>query len=110
MVTGFSVHPGAAEARRRGRGRLPVLRYALAHHYIFGEHKPGRTDIWANFQRALPSLPEAAPIAVSAPGRNARAPAVGFEEAGVDQVAFIQQSGNNSHQHICEALDLLLAT
>jgi hypothetical protein len=29
-----------------------------------------------------------------------------FEDAGVDQVAFIQQGGRNKHQHICEALEL----
>ena len=30
----------------------------------------------------------------------------GFAEAGVDQVSFIQQGGRNTHEHICEALDL----
>ncbi len=30
----------------------------------------------------------------------------GFAETGVDQVAFIQQGGNNRHEHICEALEL----
>ncbi len=30
----------------------------------------------------------------------------GFAEAGVDQVAFIQQGGRNKHEHICEALEL----
>jgi hypothetical protein len=29
-----------------------------------------------------------------------------FAETGVDQVAFIQQGGNNRHEHICEALEL----
>jgi hypothetical protein len=31
----------------------------------------------------------------------------GFEEAGVDQVIFIQQGGRNRHEHICEALELV---
>ena len=30
----------------------------------------------------------------------------GFEDAGVDQVSFIQQSGKNKHEHICESLEL----
>ena len=34
----------------------------------------------------------------------------GFQDAGVDQVSFIQQGGNNKHEHICEALELLPAT
>ena len=29
-----------------------------------------------------------------------------FEKCGVDQVTFIQQAGNNKHEHICEALEL----
>ena len=29
-----------------------------------------------------------------------------YQEAGVDQVVFIQQGGRNKHEHICEALDL----
>jgi hypothetical protein len=30
----------------------------------------------------------------------------GFQEAGVDQVIFMQQAGRNKHQHICESLEL----
>ena len=59
MVTGFSVHPDEVEARRRGEDGLRFFRYGLAHHYIFGEHKPGRTDIWANFEKARHALPPA---------------------------------------------------
>ena len=29
----------------------------------------------------------------------------GFAEAGVDQVCFVQQGGNNRHDHICESLE-----
>src|SRR6185503_20626399 len=29
-----------------------------------------------------------------------------FEEIGVDQTIFIQQGGNNRHEHICESLEL----
>src|SRR6516162_1279836 len=29
-----------------------------------------------------------------------------FEDAGVDQVAFIQQGGKNRHDHICQSLEL----
>ena len=30
----------------------------------------------------------------------------GFQDAGVDQVIFMQQAGRNKHQHICESLEL----
>ena len=59
MVTGFSVHADEMESRRRGEDGLRFFRYGLAHHYIFGEHKPGRTDIWANFEKARHALPPA---------------------------------------------------
>jgi len=40
------------KSRRRGEDGFEVFfRYGLAHHYIFGEHKPGRTDIWAQFRK-----------------------------------------------------------
>jgi alkanesulfonate monooxygenase SsuD/methylene tetrahydromethanopterin reductase-like flavin-dependent oxidoreductase (luciferase family) len=39
MVTGFSVHPDAEEAKRRGEDGFKFFGYALAHHYIFGEHQ-----------------------------------------------------------------------
>jgi alkanesulfonate monooxygenase SsuD/methylene tetrahydromethanopterin reductase-like flavin-dependent oxidoreductase (luciferase family) len=106
MVTGFSIHADRAEARRRGEDGLRFFRYGLAHHYIFGEHKPGRTDIWANFERARHALPEAGPeVGIGTPDDLARH-LRGFEAAGVDQVVFIQQGGRNEHGHICEALEL----
>jgi alkanesulfonate monooxygenase SsuD/methylene tetrahydromethanopterin reductase-like flavin-dependent oxidoreductase (luciferase family) len=106
MVMGFSIHSDAAEARRRGADGLRFFRYALAHHYIFGEHKPGLTDIWANFERVCHELPDAgASDGIGTPDdlrHNLRA----FEEAGVDQTVFIQQAGRNQHGHICESLEL----
>jgi hypothetical protein len=32
-----------------------------------------------------------------------------FEKVGVDQIVFIQQGGNNRHEHICESLELFAA-
>jgi alkanesulfonate monooxygenase SsuD/methylene tetrahydromethanopterin reductase-like flavin-dependent oxidoreductase (luciferase family) len=109
MVTGFSVHHDAAEARRRGEDGLRFFRYALAHHYVFGEHTPGRTDIWANFEKARGALPPAgADHGIGTPDdmrRHLRA----FEASGVDQTVFIQQGGRNTHEHICESLELFAA-
>jgi alkanesulfonate monooxygenase SsuD/methylene tetrahydromethanopterin reductase-like flavin-dependent oxidoreductase (luciferase family) len=109
MVTGFSVHHDAAEARRRGEDGLRFFRYALAHHYVFGEHTPGRTDIWANFEKARGALPPAgADHGIGTPDdmrRHLRA----FEASGVDQTIFIQQGGRNTHEHICESLELFAA-
>jgi hypothetical protein len=106
MVTGFSVHEDEAEARRRGEDGFRFFGYALSHHYVFGEHKPGVTDIWANFEQAKAAIPSAGPSRGIGTPEQLREHLRGFEAAGVDQVAFIQQGGRNRHEHICEALEL----
>jgi alkanesulfonate monooxygenase SsuD/methylene tetrahydromethanopterin reductase-like flavin-dependent oxidoreductase (luciferase family) len=108
MVTGFSVHADRDEAIRRGEDGFNFFGFALAHHYIFGEHKPGRTDIWEKYVAAR----DAGAIPPAGPNRGLGTPAdltklmAAYEDAGVDQVAFIQQGGRNQHAHICEALEL----
>ena len=106
MVTGFSVHPDGDEARRRGLDGFKFFGYALGHHYIFGEHRPGRTDIWKNFEAVKDTMPPNAGAAGIGTPDEMRAHLRKFAESGVDQVAFIQQGGRNKHEHICEALDL----
>jgi alkanesulfonate monooxygenase SsuD/methylene tetrahydromethanopterin reductase-like flavin-dependent oxidoreductase (luciferase family) len=106
MVTGFSVHADAEEAKRRGEDGFKFFGYALAHHYIFGEHKPGRTDIWAAYEKARATLPEAGAARWIGTPEQLRRHLVSFEESGVDQVAFIQQGGKNRHDHICQSLEL----
>jgi alkanesulfonate monooxygenase SsuD/methylene tetrahydromethanopterin reductase-like flavin-dependent oxidoreductase (luciferase family) len=112
MVTSFSCHPDREEAIRRGKQGFDFFRYALANLYIFGEHKPGRTDIWKEFSgdqaNPLAALLEAGQGGLGGIGTpdDLRAHLEGFEESGVDQVIFIQQAGRNRHEHICESLEL----
>lgn len=106
MVTGFSVHRDAAEAKRRGMDGFRFFNYALGHHYGFGAHTPGRTDIWANFEQARDKIPEVGGNRGIGTPDELREHLRGFERAGVDQVAFIQQGGRNRHEDICEALEL----
>jgi alkanesulfonate monooxygenase SsuD/methylene tetrahydromethanopterin reductase-like flavin-dependent oxidoreductase (luciferase family) len=106
MVTGFSCHPDEDEARRRGQDGFRFFGYGLGHHYIFGLHKPGRTDIWANFEQERDSLPPAGEARGIGTPDQLRAHLRDFEETGVDQVIFIQQGGRNRHEHICESLEL----
>src|ERR1700674_1162168 len=107
MVAGFSCHADAEEARRRGLDGFRFFGYALGHHYIFGEHLPGRTSIWANYEQARDLLPIAkgGAGAIGSPeeiDRHLRR----FEEAGVDQMIFVQQGGKNRHEDICESMEL----
>jgi hypothetical protein len=106
MVTGFSVHRDGDEARRRGLDGFKFFGYALGHHYIFGEHKPGRTNVWEKFEAVKDTMPQNAGAGGIGTPDEMRAHMRKFAESGVDQVAFIQQGGRNRHEHICEALEL----
>ncbi len=106
MVTGFSCHADAAEAKRRGMDGFRFFGFALGHHYLFGTHKPGRTNIWQAFERARGSIPEEGSDRGIGTPADLREHLQGFADAGVDQVVFIQQGGQNRHEHICESLEL----
>src|SRR5262249_44480095 len=83
----------------------------LAHYYRFGRHRPGATDLADKLKRARPL------IRMELGGGFDRSPVLdtpealatffeGYEEAGVDQVAFFHQAGRTKHDHIMEALEL----
>ncbi len=107
MVGGFSCHADAEEARRRGLDGFRFFGYALGHHYIFGEHLPGRTNIWANYEQARDLLPIArgGAGAIGSP-EEIESHLRRFEDAGVDQMIFVQQGGRNRHEDICESMAL----
>ena len=110
MVTSFSVHHDEQVARERGLDGFRFFQFALGHHYAFGQHQPGNSRIWEQYQAMRDSLPEVGmgeggigtPAQLTAHLRQ-------FAEAGVDQVVFIQQGGKNKHEHICESLELFAA-
>ncbi len=105
MVSGFSVHADAQEAIARGIDGFRFFGFALGHHYIFGEHKPGRTDIWKAYEKARAHMDNEVGNGIGTPDQL-REHLRKFAASGVDQVAFIQQGGRNRHEHICEALEL----
>jgi alkanesulfonate monooxygenase SsuD/methylene tetrahydromethanopterin reductase-like flavin-dependent oxidoreductase (luciferase family) len=104
MVTGFSCHRDAAEAERRGLEGFQFFGFALAHYYLLGGHVPGRTSVWDLFRGNQMPMPGGSG-GIGTP-EHVRAAMRTFEEAGVDQAVFIQQGGNNRHEHICESLEL----
>jgi len=105
MVTGFSCHDDEAEARRRGLDGFQFFGFALAHHYIFGTHKPGRTNIWQAYESMRAAMPDIPGRGIGTPDQL-REHLKKFSDVGVDQVVFIQQGGKNRHEHICESLEL----
>jgi alkanesulfonate monooxygenase SsuD/methylene tetrahydromethanopterin reductase-like flavin-dependent oxidoreductase (luciferase family) len=129
-VTPFMCHPDENEALARGLEGANFFGYSLAHYYIFGRHHPGRTDVWAEYEK-LRAEKGYSPDAVIAAARHsdrlgAKAVEQGvsglrgaigtpdqlreylrrYEAYGVDQVIFVSQAGKNRHEHIMESLEL----
>ena len=109
MVTGFSCHQDAEEAMRRGIDGFRFFQFALGHHYAFGKHTPGRTNIWKKFEAVRAELDldvlGGGTGCIGTPAQL-RESLQKFQAAGVDQTVFIQQGGKNRHEHICESLEL----
>jgi alkanesulfonate monooxygenase SsuD/methylene tetrahydromethanopterin reductase-like flavin-dependent oxidoreductase (luciferase family) len=113
MVTSFSVHRDHDEAERRGLDGFRFFQFALGHHYGFGTHTPGRTNIWEHYvavrdRIGLDAILGGGTGGIGTPA-ELRAHLRAFADAGVDQTVFIQQGGKNQHEHICEALELFAA-
>ena len=119
MVTSFSLHQDREVAIKRGLEGFEFFGYALGSLYGFGEHKPGRMNLFEEFRELRNKRLEEMPIditqsltaergGIGTPG-DMRVHLKKFEDVGVDQVTFIQQAGMNKHEHICESLELFAA-
>jgi alkanesulfonate monooxygenase SsuD/methylene tetrahydromethanopterin reductase-like flavin-dependent oxidoreductase (luciferase family) len=106
MVTGFSCHEDPEEARIRGMDGFRFFGYSLGHFYVFGNHRPGRTNVWDRFEAARDRLPEVGSGSGIGTPDDLTDHLGKFEAAGVDQVIFIQQGGRNRHEDICASLEL----
>ena len=104
MVTGLMCHPDSEVAVARGGEGFRFFGYALSHFYITGSHAPGRFHLWEDFQKHAPK--EYAPTGGIGNPAQVQANLENFEAIGVDQVIFVQQAGNNRHEHICASLEL----
>ncbi len=105
MVAGFSIHPDEQEARRRGIDGFQFFRYAV-NALVANETRPGRSSLWDEYEELRgPDLPTIAAPGIGTPGDYAKLVRQ-FQEAGVDQVIFLQQGGKNEHDHICESLQI----
>lgn len=109
MATGFSVHHNEAEARARGLEAFQYFGFALGHYYVYGQHTPGHTQLWERFQTARTELPDVAHGNGIGTPDQLRRRLRDYQEAGVDQVIFIQQAGRNKHEHIIDSLRLFAA-
>ncbi len=117
MVSSFSCHRDRETAVQRGLDGFEFFGFALGSLYAFGEHKPGRTNLWEQFRATKGARPEELEITQRLSGSRGgigtpddlREHLLKFEACNVDQVTFIQQAGRNKHEHICESLEVFAA-
>jgi len=120
--------PTEEQAIARGLEGGNFFGYSLGHFYVFGDHAPGKTDVWAEFverrgERGYSPDVDAALAEERLGAKVASGDTTGlrgatgtpeqireyllrYEEAGVDQLIFVMQAGRNQHEHICEAIEL----
>ncbi len=127
VVLPMMCHPDEQTAIDRGLDGAHFFGFSLGHFYAFGDHRPGVTDVWQEFQAkrdlfgfkrqvaAQTEQPLGAQLyenglgalrgAIGTPAQ-VRGLLRGYEKAGVDQVIFVSQAGRNRHEDICESLEL----
>ena len=106
----MSCHPDEREAIRRGLDGFRFFGYSLGYYALFGEHRPGRADLWERFLQVKDQLPDNAGRGGIGTPDQLCAHLARYEKAGIDQVMFIQQSGTNRHEHICESLEVFASS
>ena len=113
MLTGFMCYQDNETAIERGMEGAHFFAHGLGHYWRDGTHIPGRTNLWNDFKKQPASVIEkmererkkAGMRGIGSPKHlieNFRA----LENAGVDQLILLQQSGNYRHEHICKSMEL----
>ena len=123
-------HADEATAIDRGIDGAHFFGYSLAHYYVFGQHHPGTTSVFEEFEQHRREFGFARELitaggeplgmkvlegalgsmrgAVGTPDQIAEL--IGrYEAAGVDQMIFVSQAGTNRHEDVCESLELFAA-
>ncbi len=106
LVCGLSVHENQDEAVRRGLNGFKFLGYALGYVANYGRHKPGRSQLFQQFQGVKDTLPNNAGMGGIGTPEQVRALLKEYEAIGVDQIIFALTCGETKHEHICESLEL----
>ncbi len=116
MVSALSVADSREQAVREGYHCFNFFKNALQSTLVNGTI-PGYTELWAEYidreggdiglENAIRQAEEAGDSYIGAEGTPADITRrmQGFAEAGVDDVLFIVQGGNRTHDEICSTLD-----
>ncbi len=100
------------EARRRADG-IPFFQFALR---FYGQNAnrerppPGTVNLWDEYEKWKLANPDALQRALSGgligSPETLRRKLRRFETSHIDSVILLNQAGKNTHEHICESLDL----
>jgi len=105
MLGGLMCHRDADLAKHRGLEGQEFFKWALAHYYRFGLHRPGRTDLWTTFKAAMRE-PMAGMIGVGGI-EEVREGFEQLEETGLDQIILLHQAAQYEHDQIMVSLELM---
>ena len=106
LVSGMSCHTGRAGSDPPRPRWLPVLRLlARLCRASSASTGPASPTCGSSFLEVKDRLPDNAGRGGIGTPEQLREHLQRYEEAGVDQVIFVQQSGINRHEHICESLE-----
>jgi alkanesulfonate monooxygenase SsuD/methylene tetrahydromethanopterin reductase-like flavin-dependent oxidoreductase (luciferase family) len=105
-LNGMMVHQNHDEAVRRGLDGFKFFGFSIAHYAVYGEHRPGATNLWERFQTIKDDMKETPGSGSIGTPKSVFEHLKTYADVGVDQMIFIQQSGMNRHEHICEAMEL----
>src|SRR5277367_1611447 len=100
------------EARRRADG-IPFFQFALRFYGLSPNRerpKPGTVDLWDEYEKWKRANPEGLARALSGgligSPETLRRKLRRFETSHIDSVILLNQAGKNTHEHICESLEL----
>lgn len=113
MLTGFLCHENAETAVRLGQEGAQFFAFGLGHYWRDGAHVPGQTSLWNTFK----TKPATALQTMERERKKAGMRGIGdpkqlvanfraLEDAGVDQLILLQQSGRYRHEDICRSMEL----
>jgi alkanesulfonate monooxygenase SsuD/methylene tetrahydromethanopterin reductase-like flavin-dependent oxidoreductase (luciferase family) len=112
VVSYFMCAESDAEARRRADG-VPFFQVALRFYGLSPNRerpKPGSVNLWDEYEKWKRANPEGHARALSGgligSPETLRRKLRRFAGSNIDQVILLNQAGKNTHEHICESLEL----
>src|SRR5215831_3945745 len=112
IVSYFMCAETDEEARRRADG-IPFFQFALRFYGQSAFRKrpdPGTVNLWDEYEKWKRANPEGLARALSGgligSPETLRRKLRRFETSHIDQVILLNQAGKNTHEHICESLEL----